>query len=166
MKEIWKAVDEWPYEVSNTGKVRNIRTGKEIKSVKHKSGYLNVQMWNKGKFKSAILHRLVAIAFHGIPQTDKHEVAHSDGDRHNNNASNLRWVTHAENMRDRDRHGTTARGKRNGKLKYNDEIVHSARSMSMQGKPVKEIASKLSIHPATAYGYINGTRRQTLEFRG
>ena len=116
IEEVWRPIQGWPYEVSNFGKVRNIATGRVLAQPLHKSGYRNVQLWNKGKFKTCLAHRLVAAAFISEPPSDKHEVAHGDGDRTNNAAGNQRWVLHLENMRDRDRHGTTACGEKNGKL--------------------------------------------------
>jgi hypothetical protein len=165
MVEVWKPIQGWPYEVSNQGRVRNTRTGNALKAVAHKSGYLNVQLWNRCQYKTFLVHRLVAFAFLGAPPSDKHEVAHSDGDRHKNAASNLRWVLHIENMRDRDRHGTTARGERNGKLKHSDEVVIKARELHANGMTKLEIASELGISEGTVYGYTSHTRRQTITQR-
>lgn len=166
MTVIWKPVKDWPYEVSNFGDVRNTRNGNLIAKVLHASGYLNAQLWNKGKFKTCLVHRLVAIAFLGEPSTDDHEVAHSDGNRINNSSSNLRWVTHIENMRDRDKHGTTARGVRNGKLKYSDEEVENVRKLQSEGFGSRRIAAKLKMNRGTVQGYLNKSRRPVLEYKG
>jgi hypothetical protein len=158
--EIWACVEGWPHEVSSQGRVRNTKTGNMLKSFPHKSGYLNVQLWDDGKYKTFMVHRLVAFAFVGLPPSEKHEVAHSDGDRHNNSPSNLRWVLHAENMRDRDRHGTTARGERNGKTKHSDIVVIMARNMRDSGMRRREIAAALGISKGTVAGYIGRRRRK------
>lgn len=47
------------------------------------------------------LHRVVAQTFHGDRPSRWHEVDHIDRNTNNARASNLRWVTHEENMRNR-----------------------------------------------------------------
>ena len=99
MTEVWETVESNPnYEVSNTGKVRNIKTKKTLKPCLSNSGYHVISMSNNGKIKSANVHTLVAKAF--IPNDNPlfyTDVHHIDGDKQNNNVKNLRWTTHAEN---------------------------------------------------------------------
>ena len=66
-------------------------------------GYKYVMLGANGP-KSAV-HRFVCMAFHGIPVEGK-EVAHLDGDCLNNRAENLAWVTHSENEKQKQIHGT------------------------------------------------------------
>lgn len=88
------------FEVSNTGKLRNVRTGTEYKTYKNKQGYYQVcvslgSRCDKQIFK---IHRAVAETF--IPYEEgKHHVNHKDGNKLNNNAYNLEWVTPQENSR-------------------------------------------------------------------
>lgn len=107
--EIWKPVVgyEGLYEVSNTGKVRSLERittvgrrgiGKELKQYLLPCGYLDVSLSNSGKIKHKRVHRLVADAFCENPD-GKDEVNHIDGNKKNNSASNLEWVTAAENKR-------------------------------------------------------------------
>jgi hypothetical protein len=60
----------------------------------------------KGKRRVLSVHRAVCLAFHGLPPSDRHEVAHGDGTRDNNRPENLRWATRSENQSDRTLHGT------------------------------------------------------------
>lgn len=45
-----------------------------------------------------MVHRCVALAFISNPQ-NKRTVNHKDGNKLNNNVSNLEWATHSENLR-------------------------------------------------------------------
>lgn len=77
-------------------------------------GYLRVRLTIRGKRFNAGVHRLVCQAFHGPKPTPSHEVRHLNGSRRDNRAENLAWGTRVDNAADRDAHGTTASGERNG----------------------------------------------------
>ena len=105
------------YEVSNLGRVRRATPnkygrdmGRVLTPAVNIHGYMFVGLCADGKNTSTNIHSLVCEAFHGTKPTDRHEVAHGDGDQKNNAASNLRWATRKENFADRDAHGRTARG--------------------------------------------------------
>lgn len=88
------------YEISSTGILRNIKTGKIVRGYVEKNGYVRVRIENKalsGVVRTTI-HRLVAEAF--IPNPEgKTQVNHKDLDKQNNDVSNLEWVTGSENMK-------------------------------------------------------------------
>ena len=92
----WRRIKDFPYSVSNTGLVRNDRTGKILKGTPHKGGYLWVQLWVNNKYHSRSVHRLVAKSFIDNPD-GKPQVNHKDGNTQNNTADNLEWVTCKEN---------------------------------------------------------------------
>ena len=96
--ENWKDIrDNNNYEVSDTGRVR--RKGAENdRSVRDRNGYLAVDLYKDSERSTKRVHRLVAEAF--VPNPDnKPEVNHKDGNKRNNDASNLEWVTSKENCR-------------------------------------------------------------------
>lgn len=97
--EIWKDVEESPiYEVSNFGRVKKKNNGRILKLQEH-NGYKRVYLYVNGKQKKRRVHRLVAIAFIGMPKDEnKLFVNHIDGNKSNNHVSNLEWVTHKENI--------------------------------------------------------------------
>lgn len=103
MTEKWKFILGYTglYSVSNTGRVINYQTGKELKPAVNHKGYLIVQLCLNGHRKNKRIHRLVAEAF--IPNTeDFPEVDHIDNDVKNNRVDNLRWVTGSYNTRNRE----------------------------------------------------------------
>ena len=94
----WKPVAgyEGAYEVSDVGLVR--RVGKQPKTLTPGShGYYVVSLWQNNKGKAEYVHRLVAIAF--VDGDQSLTVNHKDGDKLNNCASNLEWISKADNTR-------------------------------------------------------------------
>lgn len=94
--EEWRTTTRNPnYEVSNTGRVRRIDAKKDH-STRDKKGYLVTDLYENGRRTTERVHILVAEAFVPNPE-NKPEVNHDDGDKHNNNVSNLYWTTKKEN---------------------------------------------------------------------
>ena len=60
------------------------------------NGYIEYQLYKKGKGYCKLAHRLVAEAFIPNPY-NKPEVNHKDEDITNNKVSNLEWMTSKEN---------------------------------------------------------------------
>lgn len=92
--EIYKDIEgyEGLYQISNEGRVKSIRFGKErlLKPKTERKGYLRVDLSKDGKQKSCLVHRLVAMAF--IPNhTNLPQVNHKDEDKTNNRVDNLEW---------------------------------------------------------------------------
>ena len=104
MEEIWKDLVcqdiriGW-YEVSNLGKVRYKNT-KRLMSPFDSRGYMRVGLMTdtRGQQKFPV-HRLVASAFVPGFTEERHFVNHIDGNKRNNIAQNLEWVTASENTR-------------------------------------------------------------------
>lgn len=112
------------YEVSNFGKVRKVAGGqnstffRELSQRVTSRGYLLVSLRKNGDVKSFSAHRLVAQAF-VLNQNDAPFVNHIDGNKSNNNASNLEWVTAKENMA----HAIST-GLRKSGDKYSRTVIH------------------------------------------
>lgn len=97
MEEWVKTADNPNYFVSSSGRVRREGSKKDC-STRDRKGYLAVDLYQDGERRTKRVHRLVAEAFVPNPY-NKPEVNHVDGNKHNNCASNLEWVTSSENCR-------------------------------------------------------------------
>ena len=116
MEEVFKTIEIdglERYQVSNKGRVvsNSQNVSKFLKPQSDKVGYLHVRLYpddqrfgvypnGRGKIpKLEKVHRLVALHF--IPQPEGIEfltVNHIDGDKKNNDVTNLEWVSHQENI--------------------------------------------------------------------
>jgi hypothetical protein len=93
------------YKVSDKGDVWSVERvdkmgrpsgGRMLKPQKHPKGYLFVNLWKEGDFKSILIHRLIAETF--IPNMgNKPEVNHIDSNKKNNSVENLEWSSRSEN---------------------------------------------------------------------
>ena len=103
--------------VTDSGRVFRIPSMVEIKSRDNGHGYRQVDVRRKsdGVWKTVYVHRLVAAAF--IDNRDnKPHVNHKDGNKCNNCADNLEWVTRSENQK----HRFTVLGQRFSEEKMKD----------------------------------------------
>lgn len=84
------------YWISPTGLIRNHKLIRKYQMIN--SGYWSINLTKDGYSRRFTVHRLVAKHFVDNPE-GKPFVNHKDGNRLNNNANNLEWVTHTENLK-------------------------------------------------------------------
>lgn len=103
----WRAIPgyEGEYEVSDDGRVRNVRTMHVLRPSLNGPGYRQVNLHVDGVRKTRAVHALVAEAFIG-PRPDGLVTRHLDGDELNNHPSNLVYGTPRDNALDAVDHGT------------------------------------------------------------
>ena len=130
----WVEIDGFQdYEVSSNGDIRRCTPGRYFnllgrlkKPSFSPNGYIYVSLFDGEKPKRFAVHRVVCVAFNGKPPANRPHVAHNNGVRTCNMASNLRWASPSENNFDQDVHGTRfrPRGETQGcsKLKENHVI--------------------------------------------
>ena len=101
-QEIWKDIKGYDgkYKVSSLGNIKSFTyksKGKLLKPQEGRKGYLQVLLYKNNKAHPKKVHRLVAEAFLGN-FCKKPQVNHIDGNKKNNNVSNLEMVTNSENQ--------------------------------------------------------------------
>lgn len=86
-------------EVSDKGRVRSLmRDGRILKAQPDKKGYMRISATVKRQKRTLKVHREVAKSFVPNPN-DLPQVNHIDGNKKNNDASNLEWVSNEENVK-------------------------------------------------------------------
>lgn len=105
------------------------------------------------------VHRLVARAFLGTCPPG-HEVAHKNGDGHDNRASNLAYVTHRYNERMKRTHGTSPDGSRNGGAVLSQADVSIIRNEAASGArgTQRRLARRFGVSESTISQVVNGKR--------
>ncbi|HEL1567092.1 TPA: HNH endonuclease [Streptococcus suis] len=109
--EVWKDINGYEklYQISSAGVVKSkdryiidkngntiFKRGRILKGVKDRDGYYYVSLYKNGKRRGWYIHRLVALHF--VKGDTTLVVNHKDGKKENNSASNLEWVTQAQNI--------------------------------------------------------------------
>lgn len=148
--EQWKHVLNGKYEVSNTGKVRNSKTKKILSTDFPSFPYCKLNYRQDGKAKSKLVHRLVAKAFIPNPK-NKSFINHLDGNKKNNNVSNLQWVTRQENEDHAFETGLkNSTGSANVQSKLTEKNVrYIKQSFNGNPKDAYRLANKFDVHRAT-----------------
>lgn len=159
----WRPSPVYPelYEVSECGQVRRIVTSRGTRAGHVLRGCITVGYrrydlyCGDGIPSHQLAHRLVCQAWHGPPPSDRHEVAHNDGNRLNSHYSNLRWATPVENQADRVKHGTHLRGERAAAAKLTAADVLKIRSDS---RPYGLICAEFGVVKSTVSEIKNGKK--------
>lgn len=176
-KEEWRPSRrlDYRYEVSSHGNVRSLTRwvwigsrrillrGRNTTIRRNTNGYMMIQVEIGALRKAHLVHRLVAEEF--VPNSGNlPHINHIDGDRTNNEPSNLEWVTPSQNMQHAKRMGSlsAATNPRMAK-KLTPEKVATIREMWASGKTMPAIAALFGVNRFTIRyivknrGWINST---------
>lgn len=150
---MWKQVNEY-YSISDEGFVRNDRTNRILKPDTNSKGYYRVNINGKRQ----LIHRLVAIHF--IPNPDnKPQVNHKDGNKLNNHADNLEWMTNKEN----NLHSFTT-GRISSRTKITiPELKDIIQHLTDKSMTIRQLADKYNVSYLTIHAIKQGRNRKRLE---
>ena len=102
--EEWQEVQGYngKYLVSNMGRIKSLQNkeARILRAFTNNKGYPRVALSQYGQSKHYLVSRLVAAAFCDNPDPEnRNTVDHIDGNKQNNTAANLRWLSLADNIR-------------------------------------------------------------------
>lgn len=124
------------YLIGTDGTVWSKRKKKFIATRLDRYGYPRVNLYEGTKLYTRTIHRLLALAFiENDDPENKKEVNHIDGDKENNDLSNLEWVTSSENQIHAFETGLQKgkKGESNSMAKYKEEDVILVCKMLSEG---------------------------------
>ena len=130
------------YEININGVVIGTR-GKKLKVDLNSSGYERVTLCKGGKTTRRFVHHLVAEHFCQNP-FDRRYVNHIDGNKRNNHAKNLEWVTASYNVKDGFNRGREVPWELSDYMKTQILFMYEA------GYNFNEISRRWGVHPTTA----------------
>ena len=168
-QEIWKIIPSTngKYEASNYGRIKNAKTQKILKLQENVNGYYCLALHIVPTIQSNVrVHRLVAEAFLGeCPKG--YVVNHKDGNKHNNNITNLEYVTPSENNYHAIRNGlrkpnTSQLGKHGeeaGASKISEEqAIAVLKEYYRTGDGYRKISKRLGISLGIVQGILSKSR--------
>ena len=112
------------------------------------------------EYRTTYIHRLVALAFHGIPDSSETDVHHIDGNPRNNRPENLMWCTHQANCQQTQHAGRQGKAIQQIDLQTNKVIAQwvsvlaAARSVGKESSHALGNALLRNGGQCTLYGYI------------
>lgn len=158
--EVWKDISgyEGKYQISSHGRVKSLFYH-NTKGVK-REGFLKVATDKKGYSRCALslnnklttfkVHRLVASAFIPNP-SNLPMVNHIDGNKSNNNVSNLEWCDNSYNQKHAWKNGSREPFNNRKLCNFNSFILKSL----IEGKPKVWIARKCNVALSSLYRFMH-----------
>jgi len=150
MKELWRNIDGYKgmYQISSKGNVRSYKynSPRILKFGKTNHGYLYINLSKNGKYKTIMVHRLVAKYFLGKSNLT---VNHINGNKLNNTVENLEWLSMEDNYQHAKNNGLLAIGEKNGNSKLKERDIILIRKKHNNGKSYRFIAKEFGVSKTT-----------------
>lgn len=158
--EEWRPIEgfEERYEISNIGRIRSFAglgrwagwgecaQPKILATWLGSSGYQQCHLQHpEGKSRKFLVHRLVASAFVPNPHDEK-EVNHINGDKQDNTAGNLEWVSRKENIRHAVATGLVRQGEDHHNAKHTERQAWMVAGALLCGNSYSEIEKALGVN--------------------
>jgi hypothetical protein len=125
------------YEITNTGLLWSNKTNRYLTQQVREDGYMDVGLTVNGNSKKHLVHRLVAQTF--IDNSMELPVVnHKDGDKKNNDVSNLEWVTFSDNSMHAHDTGLSRTRREVCKFKLDGTYVESYNSITEATSSISE----------------------------
>lgn len=167
---IWKKIPSLNnrYMVSDTGIVKSLITNKILKLQINKGGYyITTFRPSKNKILTRTIHTLVAECFLG-ERPKGYVINHKDGNKKNNNASNLEYTTYSGNLihayntglhKKMDMDIVIKRGENNHmSVLTENEVIKILKLHYRTGKGCRVIARELNLPLGAVQGVLSPTR--------
>lgn len=164
----WKAIPgyEGYYEVSDTGKVRNAKTGIELRQYYAPNEYRRVRLYKDSVQKDIMVHRLVASTFIRLPEEGE-QVNYIDMNKANNCVDNLEWCTQSYNLH----HSWVNGGREKNRKALMRVLCKETAQLDMEGNVIKvwpsmsEAARSLGLSVSNICNCCSGRIRSTGGFK-
>lgn len=161
------------YIITSDGRCFSTRRSvrKELKVSRNERGYLLVALHINGKLKPHKIHQLVTRYFIG-PRPDGLQTRHLDGNKNNNDVSNLVYGTAQQNADDKKRHDAArgivykvrhfvrgagqVLGERHASAKLTELDVQEARAKYRDGMSCMKLCDLYPIEPPSMYRMLTG----------
>ena len=123
------------YWITPDGKVFTVSCGQlQEMRLSRVRQYARVGLRCNGRSRHVLVHRLVLHTYVGAPPFDRAEGIHLNNNPTDNRLSNLKWATHAENMRMDHGHNHAHKGERNRNSKLTEQQVRHVREVYKQAR--------------------------------
>lgn len=144
------------YEMDEQGTVyamfpfRDWPIGRTIKNRVHPQGYVTTGLSQNGRSVNRTVHRLLMLTFRPIENSRHFDVNHIDGNKQNNDLSNLEWLTHKANIQHAHKvldawAANGPRGENTITAKLTESDVRQIRELSKAGKSQRDIGRQFGV---------------------